>query len=165
VIGGPVYRFSVWLQLSSIGRFMQNSLYPFPMMETFHIFGIVVLVSSVSILDLRLLGLMLKQQPVSKLTRRILPWAWVGFGIQLVTGFFLFSTQASKFYSSVPFRLKMLMLVLVAVNALLYHLLVYRNVNSWDIAAETPWGAKVAGGVSILLWLGIITAGRWIAFY
>jgi hypothetical protein len=160
-----VYHFSEWLQLSPIGRFMQNSLYPFPIMETLHICGIVVLVGSVSILDLRLLGLMLKRQSVSKLTRRILPWAWVGFGIQLVSGFFLFATEAEKLYLSIPFRLKMLMLLLVAVNALLYQSLVYRNVNSWDTAEETPWGAKVTGCVSILLWMGIITAGRWIAFY
>jgi hypothetical protein len=165
VMGATVYNFCVWLQLSSTGRFMQNSLWPFPAMETLHIIGIVLLVSSVSILDLRLLGVMLKQQPVSVLTKRILPWAWVGFSIQVTSGFLLFATEPEKLYSSEPFRLKMLMIVLVGVNALLFHSLVYRDVESWDTRADTPLGAKIAGSFSILLWIGIITAGRWIAFY
>jgi hypothetical protein len=164
-MGLSIYHFCVWLQQSATGRFMQNSLYPFPMIETVHILGIVILVGSVSILDLRLLGLMLKQEPVSRITRRVLPWAWAGFSIQVATGFLLFSTQSEKFYSSVPFRLKMFMLALVGVNALLFHSFVYPNVESWDTAADTPLGAKITGGFSLLLWLGIITAGRWIAFY
>ena len=144
---------------------MQNSLWPFPAMETIHIIGIVLLVASVTILDLRLLGVMLKQQPVSALTKRILPWAWTGFSIQVASGFLLFATEPEKLYVSIPFRLKMLMIVLVGVNALLFHGLVYRHVESWDTRADTPMGAKIAGCFSILLWIGIITAGRWIAFY
>jgi hypothetical protein len=144
---------------------MRNTLWPFPTIETIHIFGIVILVGSVSILDLRLLGVALKRASVSALTKRVLPWAWVGFAVQVVTGFFLFATESAKLYSSIPFRLKMIMLVLVGANALLFHGYVYRNVESWDTAAETPLGAKVTGCFSILLWLGIITAGRWIAYY
>ena len=159
------WEFTVWLQHSATGQFMQNSLWPFPVVETIHIIGIVVLVGSVTILDLRLLGLMLMREPVSALTRRIMPWAWAGFSIQIVSGFLLFATEPEKLYTSIPFRLKMLMIALVGVNALLFHGLVYRDVKSWDSAADTPLGAKVSGGFSILLWLGIITAGRWIAFY
>jgi hypothetical protein len=159
------WQFCVWLQRSATGQFMQNSLWPFPVAETIHIIGIVVLVGSVTILDLRLLGLTLMREPVSALAKRIMPWAWAGFSIQVVSGFLLFATEPEKLYGSVPFRLKLLMIVLVGVNALLFHGLVYRNVQSWDCAADTPLGAKVTGCFSILLWLGIITAGRWIAFY
>jgi hypothetical protein len=164
-MGAVLYNFCVWLQRSRIGAGMQNTLWPFPMMETFHIFGIVILVGSASILDLRLMGLVLKRESVSRLAKRTLPWAWAGFFVQVVTGFFLFATEAPKLYVSIPFRLKMLMIVVVGLNSLLFHSLMYRDVNSWDTAEETPLGAKVTGCFSILLWLGIITAGRWIAFY
>lgn len=136
-----------------------------PVAETIHIIGIVVLVGSVTILDLRLLGLMLLREPVSAVTKRVMPWAWTGFSIQVVSGFLLFATEPENLYGSIPFRLKLLLIVLVGVNALVFHGVVYRNVKSWDRAADTPLGAKVIGGFSILLWLGIITAGRWIAFY
>src|SRR5579862_6484310 len=133
-MGNTIYNFCVWLQHSPIGWGMRNTLWPFPVIETIHIFGIVILVGSVSILDLRLVGLMLKRQSVSTLTRRILPWAWVGFTIQVVSGFFLFATEAQKLYFSIPFRLKMIMIVLVGANALLFHGYVYRNVGRWDTA-------------------------------
>jgi hypothetical protein len=56
------------------------------------------------------------------------------------------------------------MLALAGLNALIFHVTVYRRVASWDEAAVTPAGAKLAGCFSILLWFGIVAAGRWIAF-
>ena len=164
-MGASLYNFSVWLQNCPIGMFMQNSLWPFPTMETVHIMGIVVVVGSATILDLRLMGLILKRQSVSSLAKQTLPWAWVGFLIQVVSGFLLYATEATKLYFSIPFRLKMLMVALVGINVLVFHVFVYRDVDAWDTAPEPPLAARLTGWFSILLWLGIITAGRWIAFY
>lgn len=159
------YKFCVWLQNSPLGQGMRNSLYPFPTIETVHIFGLVILVSSASILDLRLLDMMFKKERVSTVVKRAMPWIWAGFSIQVVTGFFLFATKPEELYRSSTFGLKMLMIALSGANALLFYCLTYRSVRLWDTAPETPLGAKIAGGVSILLWLSVITAGRWIAYY
>jgi hypothetical protein len=67
-------------------------------------------------------------------------------------------------YGSTPFRWKMLMLVLVALNFLVFHLGAYRGVERWDVNAEAPAAAKVFAVLSLLLWCGIVIAGRWIAF-
>jgi hypothetical protein len=153
-----------WLEHTPVGTAVRESLWLFPTIETLHLFGIVLLVGSTSALDLRLLGLSLRNQSVSKVVARLLPWAWVGFTVQIVTGILLFSSEAAKLYTNPAFRLKMLMILLAGVNAMVLHGTAYRSVDKWDDAPSTPIGAKVAGALSILFWFGIVAAGRWIAF-
>jgi hypothetical protein len=129
-----------------------------------HMFGIVVLVGATSILDMRLLGLMLRDEPVSKLARATLRWAWISFTVMIVTGALMFVAEATKCYNSAPFRLKMVMIALAGLNALIFHSFAYRGVKRWEIGV-TPFAAKFAGALSILFWFGIVAAGRWIAFY
>jgi hypothetical protein len=153
-----------WLEHTSVGTAVRESLWLFPMIETLHLFGIVLLVGSTSALDLRLLGLSLRNQPVSSVAARLLPWAWVGFAVQILTGILLFSSEAAKLYANPAFRLKMLMILLAGINAMVFHWTAYRSVDKWDDAPNTPIRAKVAGALSILFWFGIVAAGRWIAF-
>jgi hypothetical protein len=159
-----MFAFSQWLENSQFGLAIHQSLWLFPLIETAHLFGVILLVGATSALDLRLIGLALKEQPVSKLARRLLPWAWTGLTIQVLTGFCLFASEATRCLENTAFRFKMLMLVLAGLNALLFHQTVYRRVGSWDEGRATPAGAKLAGCCSILLWFGIVAAGRWIAF-
>jgi hypothetical protein len=106
----------------------------------------------------------MKRESVSKTAGRLLPWAWVGLAVQVTTGFVLFASEATRCWQNNAFRLKMVMLALAGLNALIFHVTVYRRVGSWDEAAVTPAGAKLAGFFSIVLWFGIVAAGRWIAF-
>ena len=156
--------FCQWLENSSWATAIHQSLWLFPMLETAHLFGIISLVGATSALDMRLIGLTMKGEPVSRLAGRLLPWAWVGLVIQVVTGFCLFASEATRCFENKAFRIKMVMLVLAGLNALIFHQTAYRRVTSWDDAPATPVGAKLAGCCSILLWFGIVAAGRWIAF-
>jgi hypothetical protein len=159
-----MFAFCQWLENSSWATVIHQSLWLFPMLETAHLFGIVSLVGATSALDLRLIGLTMKGEPVSRIAGRLLPWAWAGLTIQVVTGFCLFASEATRCFENKAFRIKMVMLVLTGLNALIFHQTVYRRVTSWDEAPATPLGAKLAGCCSILLWFGIVAAGRWIAF-
>jgi Family of unknown function (DUF6644) len=159
-----MFSFCQWLENSSWATAIHQSLWLFPMLETAHLFGIVSLVGATSALDLRLIGLTMKGEPVSRIARRLLPWAWAGLTIQVVTGFCLFASEATRCFDNKAFRIKMVMLVLAGLNALIFHETVYRRVTTWDEAPATPLGAKFAGCCSILLWFGIVAAGRWIAF-
>jgi len=159
-----MFSFCQWLENSSWATAIHQSLWLFPMLETAHLFGIVSLVGATSALDLRLIGLTMKGEPVSRIARRLLPWAWAGLTIQVVTGFCLFASEATRCFENKAFRIKMVMLVLAGLNALIFHQTVYRRVARWDEAPATPLGAKFAGCCSILLWFGIVAAGRWIAF-
>jgi len=159
-----MFAFCQWLENSSFATAIHQSLWLFPMLETAHLFGIVSLVGATSALDLRLIGLTMKGEPVSRIAGRLLPWAWAGLTIQVVTGFCLFASEATRCFENKAFRIKMVMLVLAGLNALIFHRTVYRRVTTWDEAPATPVGAKLAGCCSILLWFGIVAAGRWIAF-
>jgi hypothetical protein len=159
-----MYSFCQWLEARGWAMSLHQSLWMFPLIETVHLFGIILLVGSTSVLDLRLLGLTMKRESVSRTAGRLLPWAWVGLAVQVTTGFVLFASEATRCWQNSAFRIKMVMLALAGLNALIFHVTVYRRVGSWDEAAVTPVGAKLAGGLSILLWFGIVAAGRWIAF-
>jgi hypothetical protein len=153
-----------WLEQTSIGTVIRESLWLFPVIETVHIFGIILLVGGTSILDLRLMGLTFRDEAVSKLARRFLPWAWAGFIIQVTTGLLMFSSEATKMYVNRAFQVKMLLIVAAGVNALVFHSLAYQSVGKWDKDPVAPMSARVAGLISILFWFGIVAMGRWIAY-
>jgi hypothetical protein len=153
-----------WLEQTSLGTAIRESLWLFPIIETVHIFGIVLLVGATSILDLRLMGLTFRDEPVSKLAERFLPWAWAGFLIQVTTGLLLFSSEATKMYGNIGFDIKMLLIAVAGINAVVFHSIAYQSVGKWDNDPVAPLGARAAGLISILLWFGIVAAGRWIAY-
>jgi hypothetical protein len=160
-----LFTFCQWLENTPLGTAVRQSAWLFPTIETVHLFGLILLVASSSILDLRLLGLTFRHESVSKLAARCLPWAWAGFTVQVTTGFLLFSSEATKMYGSRVFQIKMLLILLAGVNALVFHVIVYRRVGAWDDAPVTPLSARLVGFLSMLLWFGIVAAGRWISYY
>jgi uncharacterized membrane protein len=159
-----LYSLCYWLGNSWMGRSIHDSAWLFPVIETVHLFGVVVLVGFASVLDLRLMGVAFKDYTVSMLSQRFLPWIWTGFAVQVVTGVLLFASEATKMYRSDVFRVKMLLLVAAGINALVFHVLAYRSVGTWERDAVAPLSARLAGVFSILLWFGIVGAGRWIAY-
>ncbi len=153
-----------WLEQTTVGTTIRESLWLFPIIETVHIFGIILLVGSTSILDLRLMGLTFRDEAVSKLAERFLPWAWAGFLIQVTTGLLLFSSEATKMYGNIGFEIKMLLIAVAGINAIVFHSIAYQSVGKWDNDPVAPFAARAAGLLSILLWFGIVAAGCWIAY-
>jgi hypothetical protein len=156
--------FCQWLDQTAVGSIIRQSLWLFPAIETVHLLGMAALVATITVLDLRLLGWAMPQRRVSEVTARLLPWAWFGFGVQVVTGTLLFSSEAVKIYGNPAFRLKMLLLFLAGIQALIFQTVVSRKLPAWDDQPSLPVMAKVMGITSVLLWLGIVTAGRFIGF-
>ncbi len=159
-----LYLFCQWLDGTFVGKSVHDSAWLFPVIETIHLFGVVVLVGFASVLDLRLMGVAFKDYTVSMVADRFLPWMWAGFVVQVVTGILLLSSEATKMYSSDVFRVKMLMIAAAGLNALVFHVLAYRSVGTWERDPVAPLSARFAGAFSILLWFGIVGAGRWIAY-
>ena len=140
-----------------------ESTWLFPFFETLHVLALTVVVGSVAMMDLRLLGIGSRDRAITELNRAVLPWAWVAFAFAATFGALLFSSKASTYYVNIPFRIKMVCLLLAAVNMLIYHLVTERNVAAWDRGA-TPVGARMAGAISLALWVVIVATGRWIGF-
>jgi hypothetical protein len=159
-----IYSICVWLEQTSVGTAVRDSTWLFPIIETVHIIGIVLLVGSTSVLDLRLMGLVHREKPVSKIAWRFLPWAWAGFLVQIITGGLLFSSEATKMYDNLGFQIKMVLIAVAGLNALVFHLIAYQSVDKWEYDRVAPLSARAAGLISILLWFGIVAAGRWIAY-
>jgi hypothetical protein len=113
--------------------------------------------------DLRLLDLNLKERPAGELIAEVLPWTWISFVVAVCSGAMLFSSNASHYWGTVPFRAKMLLLALAGLNMMVFHATVYRSVDVWG-RQQTPRAAKAAGGISLALWIGVVTLGRWIGF-
>ena len=130
----------------------------FPLVEAIHICGFTLLVGTIVILDLRLLGIRLRGQPVSRLAQELSPWIWTGIIIQLTTGPYLFSGDPHDYVQIAAFRNKMLFLLL----ALVFHFTVIRKATA-SSADSGPLGwRRLAALVSLGLWLCVLLAGLWI---
>lgn len=144
---------------------LRESVWMFPIVETVHVIGITLLVGTIAVLDLRLLGLVFKRERVSLIARQVWPLTWAGFVVVMISGIFLFIAEAAQSYTNPAFRWKMLLLLLVGVNPLIFHTTVYRRIEFWDETLAVPFRARVAGAISLVLWSAIIVAGRAIAYY
>src|SRR6185312_2539837 len=140
-----------------------RSPWMFPALETVHVFALTLVVGSVGLIDLRLLGLSFRDRSVRELCASVLPWTWGAFAVAGSCGALLFSSKATLYYTNLPFRLKMLGLLLAALNMLVFHAITARNLHRWDQVVP-PLAARLAGGISLTLWIAIVAAGRWIGF-
>lgn len=153
-----------WIYATKLSVSIRESTWVFPIIESIHTLGIVLVVGTISLFDLRLLGLIMKREPVSRMARQVLPWTWTGFLVMFITGLLLSIAESATNYHNPAFRIKLLLLLLVGLNPLIFHLTIYRSVNTWDVANVTPLRARVAATCSLVLWTGIIIAGRMIAY-
>jgi hypothetical protein len=159
-----VLAFCRWLEQTPAGASVRQSLWLFPAIETLHLLGMAALVATITILDLRLLGCAMRRTPVSELAHRLLPWAWAGFAVQVLTGGLLFSSEAVRMIANPAFRVKMLLIAAAGLQALIFHVAARRRMAAWDERNALPVAARFAGLASILIWVGVVAAGRWIGF-
>ena len=157
-------RFCEWLATTPASIALHESHYMFPIVVTVHVLTLCVLVGTSMMVDLRLLGWTLRHVRVSEVVARLLPWTGGGFLLMIASGALLFYAAPVLRYQNLFFRLKMMTLVLVVVNAWVFHRNVYRKVADWDMHPVPPRGARVAGGLSLALWAIMITLGRMIPY-
>jgi hypothetical protein len=136
----------------------------FPYIEGAHVLALSLSVGTIAWFDLRLLGATMRARPVSEVYASVKGWMLAGFGVMFVTGALLFVAHATKAYESWFFRAKVTLLLLAGVNALLFHRTVSKRNTSWNHAPVPPIAARMAGLASLLLWVGVIAAGRLFAY-
>jgi hypothetical protein len=152
------------IEMSLLGKAMVSSTWFWPAVESLHVTVLVVLLANVMTYDLRLMGLALRRFPVSQVGTRLLPFAWVAFSLMIVTGVLLFAPFATNYCVNSSFRVKVALIGLAGINVVAFHFTTYRSVTDWDDASSTPLFAKVAGAASVVLWAGVVAAGRLIGF-
>src|SRR5262245_59818858 len=114
-------------------------------------------------IDLRLLGVAMIRVPASQVIERLVPWSAAGLILMVTSGALLFYAAPLFRYQNVFFRMKMATLLLALLNAWLFHRTVYRRIDDWGRDAVPPRAARLAGGLSLVLWVVIITEGRMLA--
>ena len=153
----------LWLEATPVAAAMRQYAWLYPTVETLHILGFVVLVGAAAMFDLRLLGLS-RLMRVTGLDRHLLPWSRLGLLMATPTGALLFIVDATATAANPAFRLKLLLIGIALLNVGVFHRGAYRSVQAWDCDVPPPFPARLAGGLSLLLWATVIACGRLIAY-
>ena len=154
-------------QIQSIGflTYIRESGYTYPMILSIHLATIAIFGGMILMTDLRILGLAMRSVPVSEVYGQLRRWKQLGFVIMVTMGLLLALSEMDKYYGNPYFLMKMSLLVLVAVHAIVFRKSVYGNTEALDRAPQMPAVAKIAAISSLVLWIGIASCGRWIAYY
>lgn len=152
------------LENSALGQYIASSSWAFPTIETVHVIAIVTVLGSIVVVDLRLLGLASTESKVTELSHDTLPWTWGSFVIAAITGALLFISKATTYIVNPYFLAKMVMIALAGANMVVFHLLTWRSIDTWDRRAQVPLAAKIAGGTSIGFWIIVVFVARAIGF-
>jgi hypothetical protein len=153
-----------WIDAMPSSIAFRESLYGYPYTLTAHAVSMAIFAGLVVMMDLRLLGVAFRRTPLTQVQKQLFPWQMLAMGASVVTGAVIFYGQPLRYYGKVFFWLKMTLLIFAGINALVFHYNTYKTVAAWDTSANVPFGAKLAGAFSIVLWAGVVVFGRITAY-
>ncbi|MCW5696391.1 MAG: DUF2214 domain-containing protein [Bauldia sp.] len=153
-----------WLEALAdwpVAEALRASFYAYPLVNVAHILGFILLVGGIAPVDLRLLGAW-RSIPLTAFARVLEPMAAVGLVLAVGAGFLLFSVKPEEYAANTPFLIKVGLVAAGTANAL-----VQRFSAGWKEAVRggpVPAAVKARAVLSLAIWLGALTAGRFIAF-
>jgi hypothetical protein len=153
-----------WLYGREWAAAIRENEYAFPWIECIHVLAITLVVGSISVVDLRLLGVASRDRPVRQVLNDVLPITWSAFAVAAISGFLLFASNATAYARNPFLQIKLVLLLVAGLNMALFHVWAHRNLKQWEATQDLPVRAKLAGAISLLSWLGVVVAGRWIGF-
>lgn len=153
-----------WIEATSLATRIRDGLLLFPLLEATHVIGLAIVFGTIIIIDLRLLGKASTNRPFEKLAADTLKWTWAGFAVAAVTGALMFTSNPVVYYNNTYFRIKVLLLLLSGANMFAFELTARRSVKQWDTAPSAPRSGRIVGGLSLIIWIGVIVTGRLIGF-
>jgi uncharacterized membrane protein len=161
--------FSKWLATTSLSHTIQTIGWIIPTLQVIHILSVAVVFSSAVLVNLRVFRLFERNEPLRDVARRFLPWIWPVLVILLVTGSLLIIAEPRRSLTNSTFYIKMaLLLAAILVTATLQLLLSAAPAGGekdpWDGDLARRMAGRALATVSILIWCGILFAGRWIAY-
>src|SRR3982074_109123 len=153
-----------WLADSPWSIDLHESQYAYSIIESVHVWAMSVFFGLAVMFDLRLLDWTFRGVPVSEFNRRLLPWTIAAFVVMVISGTLLFFAIPLRSYQNIFFRTKMLLLLLAGLNVWIFHSRVFRGSAIWDVDGRPPRAARVAGGLSLAFWSGVVVSGRMFAY-
>jgi hypothetical protein len=152
--------FFVWNDKTWIGQAISGTIWAFPVIETIHILALTMMFGAIVIIDLRMLGLGMKKQPVSVLAKNLEPYMNWGLATMLTTGYMLFTSEAMKSFVNAGFKFKMEVLF----PAIIFQFTLFRWITHKDEDERPTLLGWVSALLSLILWFGVGVGGRAIGF-
>jgi hypothetical protein len=159
-----VQTFSDWLAATRASATIQDVSWIIPTVQTIHILSIAIVMSSVLLVDLRVLGVISRGQPLQVVARRFLPWIWITLVVLLLSGSTLIVGEPGRSLQNPAFIAKMSMLVTVTLLTLFFQSGLKSDAQYWERSPGRRAAGRLLAGLSLILWVGIVFAGRWIAY-
>ncbi len=153
-----------WLQAWPLAVFIHKTAWALTTLKVFHAGAIALMIGSIAMVDLRLLGLASTKRSFTELARLVLPLTWFAYVLAAIAGSLLFISNATEYFASPTFQIKMLIMALAGINMLVFELITARDAQTWDLAPTPPMPARLAGGISITCWALVFILGRWTGF-
>lgn len=150
---------------SPVATAIRESNNLFPVLQTFHIVGTILLAGAIAIVDLTLLRVLFRDTAPSTVSRSLLPITWLGFAVMLISGGLLFVAQSARIYTNFFMQLKLALLAVALLNVALFHATTFRNAARWSSASDAPVSARAFAAVSLVSWTAVIVTGRFIAYF
>jgi hypothetical protein len=151
------------LESTPAGDFVNQYTWAWPIAESLHFIGLCLLVGTVGLFDLRLLGFV-KQIPLPAL-HRLIPWGVLGFAINILSGSVFMAAAPFQYLYNESFYFKVSFLTVAGINIAVFYTMFYRKILTLGAGDNAPLGARVIGAVSLLMWIGVMCAGRLLTFY
>jgi hypothetical protein len=164
MIDAVISEFSGWLAATSISHTIQTTSWIIPTVQTIHILSVAIVFSSAVLVDLRLWRLLNRDVPLPEITRRFLPVIWPVLAVLLITGAILIVGEPRRSLQNSTFYIKMGLLAFAILLTAWLQWSVSSSPNFWEKDRGRRMVGQLAASVSILVWCGILFAGRWIAY-
>ena len=151
------------LEHTRLSYWMVHAVYLWPICESLHFIGLTLLIGTVGLFDLRLLGMAKGLSPVAM--HRLVGWRIFGFCLNVITGTMFFVGIPYQYIYNGAFQAKMLCLLLLGINVLVFYRTGYAKVEALGPDDAAPFQVKIFAGVSLALWVAVICFGRAEAFF
>jgi hypothetical protein len=161
---GGFYGMLEALEALPLAEAIRISVWWFPAVETVHVLAIVFVLGSIARVDLRLIGAISRDRPITHVSSEMLPWTWASFVVAAMSGSALFMARAVHYVDTIYFDLKMVLVIVAGVNMLTFEFVTKKTVMHWDREARPPGHVRFAGAMSLVLWIGVVATGRIIGF-
>jgi len=159
-----LYNFAVWLDTHQWSTNLHESYYMYNWVESTHVLTLMLCLGMLFLIDLRMLGLAFTNVPATAIAKRLNTPMLVGFTVMIITGVLLFYAVPVRNTQSIWFRIKMLLLIAAAVNAIMFHNNMTRSSGDWDTDSRAPKNLRLGASLSLLFWALIVVCGRFIAY-
>ncbi len=156
--------FSDWLAASPASLGLQGLSWIVPTVQTLHILAIAAVLTSASMINLRLVGVGARAQSLAAVSARFGPWVWYAVAVLALSGSILILIEPARPLTNPIFFLKLTLIAGVALLMLAISLPLRRDSLYWERSVRRRTVGWSVAALSWILWLGVICAGRWIAY-